>query len=208
MKSLKSNSAAPLLDVDAPAAVADIYLEVEPQGYGEFLRLPAHVKELTEAGVILEVPDLPSEVRAESLVDQIGIVHVPSDGFSPATQLRATVGGCRPGGNGPAPYLLGLDLHDVDARGRQALAAVWARPKDMTDLWRYWDQVQLKPAARDSRFIFCLCAAAVLGGLALQFVLPEAYQSLANILILSGSIVIAGACLWHWRRERSLSGSC
>jgi hypothetical protein len=93
MKSLKSNSAAPLLDVDAPAAVADIYLEVEPPGYGKFLRLPAHVEELNEAGVILEVPDLPSEVRAESLVDQIGIVHVPSDGLSPATQLRATVGG-------------------------------------------------------------------------------------------------------------------
>ncbi|MBU4448033.1 MAG: hypothetical protein KKD99_05555, partial [Proteobacteria bacterium] len=72
----------------------------------------------------------------------------------------------------------------------------------------YWDQVHPKLATGDGRFIFYLCAAALFGGVALQFVLPDSYKSLANILILFGSLVIAGKCLWHWWRERSLSRGC
>jgi hypothetical protein len=206
MKALISNAPSPILDVDALGVTPDFYLEIEPQGQGKFLRLQVHVKDLNAAGVILEVIDLPLDVKVESLLDQLGIIHLAPDGFSKETQLRTTVDWVRQGERGPAHYLLGLDLQEADFRFRRSLEKLLARPKDIADLWTYWDQAHLKPATGDGRFIFYLCAAALLGGVALQFALPDSYQSLANILILFGSLVIAGKCLWHWRRERGLSG--
>jgi hypothetical protein len=208
MKALISNAFSPILDVDAPGVTPDFYLEIEPQGQGKFLRLPVQVKDLTAEGVILEVVDLPHDLKVESLVDQLGIIHLAPDGFSKETQLHTTVGWFRQREPGSSHFLLGLDLKEADFRFRRSLENLLARPKDISDLWRCWDQVQPKPATGESWFIFCLCAAALLGGVALHFALPDSYKSLANILILFGSLVIAGKCLWHWRRERSLSGGC
>ena len=206
MKALISNATSPIPDVEAPGVTPDFYLEIEPQGQGKFFRLPVQVKDLTAEGVILEVVDLPHDLKVESLLDQLGIIHLAPDGFSKETQLRTTVVWVRQGESGPSHYLLGLDLKEADFQFRRSLENLLARPKDISDLWKYWDQVQPQPAAGDGRFIFYLCAAALLGGVALQFALPDSYNSLANILILFGSLVIAGKCLWHWRRERSLSG--
>lgn len=208
MKALISNATSPILDVEAPGVTPDFYLEIEPQGQGKFFRLPVQVKDLTAEGVILEVVDLPHDLKVESLLDQLGIIHLAPDGFSKETQLRTTVNWVRQGERGSSHYLLGLDLQEADFRFRRSLENLLARPKDISDLWTYWDQVHPQPATGDGRFIFYLCAAALLGGVALQFALPDSYQSLANILILFGSLVIAGKCLWHWRRERSLSGGC
>ena len=208
MKALISNATSPILDVEAPGVTPDFYLEIEPQGQGKFLRLPVQVKDLTAEGVILEVVDLPHGLKVESLLDQLGIIHLAPDGFSKETQLRTTVDWVRQGERGSSHYLLGLDLQEADFRFRRSLVNLLARPKDISDLWRYWDQVQPKPATGGGRFIFYLCAAALLGGVALQFALPDSYKSLANIPIFLGSLVIAGKCLWHWRRERSLSGGC
>lgn len=208
MKALISNATSPILDVEAPGVTPDFYLEIEPQGQGKFFRLPVQVKDLTAEGVILEVVDLPHDLKVESLLDQLGIIHLAPDGFSKETQLRTTVVWFRQGERGSSHYLLGLDLQEADFRFRRSLENFLARPKDISDLWTYWDQVHPKPATGDDRFIFYLCAAALLGGVALEFALPDSYQSLANILILFGSLVIAGKCLWHWRRERSLSGGC
>ena len=206
MKALISNAPSPILDVDALGVTPDFYLEIEPQGQGKFLRLQVHVKDLNAAGVILEVIDLPLDVKVESLLDQLGIIHLAPDGFSQETQLRTTVDWVRQGERGSSHYLLGLDLQEADFRFRRSLENFLARPKDISDLWKYWDQVHPQPVAGDGRFIFYLCAAALLGGAALEFTLPDSYKSLANILILFGSLVIAGKCLWHWRRERNLSG--
>jgi len=194
--------------MDAPGVTPDLYLEIEPQGQGQFFWLPGHVKDLTAAGVILEVVHLPHDVKVESLLNQLGIIHLGPDGFSKETQLRTTVDWVRQGEGGSAHYLLGLDLQEADFRFRRSLENLLARPKDISDLWKYWDQVHSQPVAGDGRFIFYLCAAALLGGAVLEFTLPDSYKSLANILILFGSLVIAGKCLWHWRRERSLSGGC
>ena len=208
MKALISNATSPILDAEAPGATPDFYLEIEPQGQGKFFRLPVQVKGLTAEGVILEVVDLPHDLKVESLMDQLGIIHLAPDGFSKETQLRTTVVWFRQGERGSSHYLLGLDLKEADFRFRRSLENLLARPKDISDLWTYWDQVQTKPATGDGRFIFYLGAGALLGGVALQFVLPDSDKSLANIPILFGSLVIAGKCLWHWRRERSLSGGC
>jgi hypothetical protein len=208
MKALISNVTSPILDVDAPGVTPDFYLEIEPQGQGKFFRLPVKVKNLTAEGVILEGVDLPHDVKVESLLDQLGIIHLAPDGFSKETQFRTTVDWVRQGERGSSHYLLGLDLQEADFRFRRSLENLLARPKDISDLWTYWDQVHPQPATGDGRFIFYLCAAALLGGVALEFALPDSYKSLANILILFGSLVIAGKCLWHWRRERSLSGGC
>jgi hypothetical protein len=206
MKARISNATSPFPDLEAPGVTPAIYLEIEPQGGGKFLRLPVHVKDLTADGVILEAVDLPPDIQVESLLDQFGIIHLTPDGFSQETQLRTTVVWFRQGERGSSHYLLGLDLKEADFRFRRSLENLLARPKDISHLWTYWDQVQPQPAAVDGRFIFYLCGAALLGGLALQFALPDFYHSLASILILFGSLVIAGKCLWHWRRERSLSG--
>ena len=206
MKALISNVTSPILDVDAPGVTPDFYLEIEPQGQGKFFRLPVQVKDLTAEGVILEVVDLPPDLKVESLVDQLGIIHLPPDGFSKETQLQTAVVWFRQGERGSSHYLLGLDLKEADFQFRRSLENLLARPKDISHLWKYWDQVQPKAATGDGRFIFYLCAAALLGGVALQFTLPDSDKYLSNILILFGSIVIAGKCLWHWWRERSLSG--
>jgi hypothetical protein len=208
MKAPISNGTSPILDVKAPGVTPDFYLEIEPQGQGKFFRLPVQVKDLTAEGVILEVVDLPHDLKVESLLDQLGIIHLAPDGFSKKTQLRTTVDWVRQGERGSSHYLLGLDLKEADFRFRRSLENFLARPKDISHLWTYWDQVHPKPATGGGRFIFYLCAAALLGGVALQFALPDSYQSLANILILFGSLVIGGKCLWHWWRERSLSGGC
>ena len=208
MKTPISNVTPPNLDVEAPGFTPDFYLEIEPQAHGKLLRLPVHVKDLTAEGVILEVVDLPHDLKVESLVDQLGIIHLAPDGFSKETQLRTTVVWFRQGESGSSHYLLGLDLKEADFQFRRSLENLLARPKDISDLWRYWDQVKSKPATGDGRFIFYLGAAALFGGVTLQFGLPDVYSSLAIILILLGSLVIAGKCLWHWWRQRSLSGEC
>ena len=206
MKAPVSNATRPSLDVEAPGATPEFYLEIEPQGPGKLFRLPVQVKDLAAEGVILEVIDLPHDLQAESLVGQLGIIHLAPDGFSKETQLRTAVVWVRQGESGPSHYLLGLDLKEADFRFRRSLENLLARPQDIADLWRYWDQAKPKPATDDGRFIFYLGAAALLGGVALQFSLPDSSNSLAIILILFGSLVIAGKCLWHWWRQRSLSG--
>jgi hypothetical protein len=205
MKAPISNDTLPIPDLEAPGVTPDFYLEIEPQGQGKFLRLPVHVKDLTAEGVILEVVDLPHDLKGEGLVDQLGIIHLAPDGFSKETQLRTTVVWVRQGESGPSHYLLGMDLKEADFQFRRSLENLLARPKDISDLWKYWDQVKPKPATGDGRSVFYLGAAALLGGVALQFGLPDVYNSLAIILILLGSLVIAGKCLWHWWRESSLS---
>ncbi len=208
MKALISNATSPILDMAAPGVTSDFYLEIEPQGQGKFFRLPVQVRDLTAEGVILEVADLPHDLKVESLLDQLGIIHLAPDGFSKETQLRTTVVWFRPEESGSSHYLLGLDLKEADFRCRRSLENLLARPKDSADLWRYWDQVHPQPATGDGRFFFYLGAGALLGGVALHFALPDSHISLAIILILFGSLVIAGKCLWHWRRERRLAGGC
>jgi hypothetical protein len=180
-------------------------LEIEPQGQGKFFRLPVQIKELTAEGVVLKLDDLPHDLKVDGLVDQLGLIHLAPDGLSRETQLRTTVIWVRQEEHNPSQYLLGLDLKAADFQFRRSLENLLARPKDISDLWRYWDQVKPKSAAGDGRLIFYLAAAALLGGVALQFSLPDSHNSLAIILILFGSLVIAGKCLWHWWRERSFS---
>ncbi|MCJ7819327.1 MAG: hypothetical protein MUP25_05830, partial [Syntrophales bacterium] len=167
------------------------------------------VKDLSAEGLILEVAELPHDVKAESLVDQLGVIHLAPDGLSKETHLRTTMVWVRQEESDSSHYLLGLDLKEADFQFRRSLENLLARPKDVADLWKYWDQVKPKPEARtatgDGKFIFYLGAGALLGGVALQFGLPDFHNSLAIILILSGSLVIAGKCLWHWWRQRSLS---
>jgi hypothetical protein len=205
MKAPISNGTSPILDVAAPGVTPDFYLEIEPQGQGKVFRLPVQVKELTAEEVVLELADLPHDLTADGLVDQLGLIHLAPDGLSRETQLRTTVVWVRQAESNPSQYLLGLDLKAADFKVRRSLENLLARPKDISDLWRYWDQVKPKAAAGDGRLIFYLGAAALLGGVALQFGLPDFHNSLAIILILFGSLVIAGKCLWHWWRERSFS---
>jgi hypothetical protein len=208
MKSPINNVTSPILAGAPPGGTPVFYLEIEPQGQGKFFRLPVQVQGLTPEEVVLEMIELPHDLKAENLLDQSGVIHLSADGFSRETQLRTTVVWCRQGESGSAHYLLGLDLKEADFRFRRSLENLLTRPKDISDLWKHWDQVQTKPATGDGRFIFYLCVAVLLGGVALQFALPDSYKSLANILILLSSTVIAGKCLWHWWRERDLSGGC
>ena len=205
MKELISNATLPILTGEAPGVNPDFYLEIEPQGLAKVFRLPVQVNGLSGKEVILKVTELPQDVQAVSLLDQSGIIHLAPDGFSKDVQLRTRVVWLRQGENGSSHFLLGLDLKEADFRFRRSLKNLLARPKDIADLWNHWDQVQSKAISVDGRFIFYLCVMALLVGVALQFVLPDSYKSLANILILSGSLAIAGKCVWHWWRERNLS---
>jgi hypothetical protein len=196
-------------DVTAPDPTHDCYLDIDPQGQGKLSRLPMLVKDLTAEGVILEALDLPPDVQVEGLVDQIAIIHLRPDGFSKETELRTPVVWVRQGETDPSHYLLGFDLKKDDFQFRRSLENLLARPKDISDLWRHWDQakprLQAQPAAGEGRFVFYLGATALLAGVALQFGLPDSHNLVATILILAGSLVIAGKCLWHWWREYSLS---
>ena len=164
MKALISNATSPILDVEAPGVTPDFYLEIEPQGQGKFFRLPVQVKDLTAEGVILEVVDLPHDLKVESLLDQLGIIHLAPDGFSKETQLRTTVDWVRQGERGSSHYLLGLDLKEADFRFRRSLENLLARPKDISDLWRYWDQVQPKPGHRRRQVHFLPVCRGAFGG--------------------------------------------
>ena len=205
MKAPISNATPPILDAEAPGATPDFYLEIEPQGQGKSIRLPVQVKDLSAEGVILELVDLPQDFKAESLVDQSGVIHLAPDGLSKETHLQTTVVWVRQGESDSSHYLMGLNLKEADFRFRRSLENLLDRPKDIEDLWKHWDQAkpqpQPQPAAGESKLIFYLGAAGLLGGLGLQFALPDSHMNIAIILILLGSLVIAGKCLWHWWRE-------
>jgi hypothetical protein len=208
MKELISNATLPILTGEAPGVNPDIYLEIEPQGLGKLFQLPVQLNGLSAKEVVLKVTELPQGVQAVSLLDQLGIIHLAPDGFSKDVQLRTRVVWLRQGENGSCHYLLGMDLKGADFRFRRSLKNLLARPKDISDLWNHWDQVQIKAVPADGRVIFYLCVIALLVGVALQFMLPDSYKSLAKILILSGCLAIAGKCLWHRWRERDLSRGC
>jgi hypothetical protein len=208
MKELISNATLPILTGEATGVDPDIYLEIEPQGLGRLFRLPVQLNGLSAKEVVLKVIELPQSVLAVSLLNQSGIIHLAPDGFSKDVQFRTRVVWLRQVENGSCHYLLGLELKGADFRFRRSLKNLLARPKDISAIWNHWDQVQIKAVPADARFIVYLCVIALLVGAALQFILPDLYKPLANILILSGCLAIAGKSLWHWWRERDLSRGC
>jgi hypothetical protein len=194
----------PSPDMGTLGATADLYLELEPQGQDKSFRLPVHLKGLADAGIILEVVDLPPELKSESLLYQEGIIHMVPGGFTKETQLRSKVVWVRQGEQGASHYLLGLDLKEADLRIRRSLENLIARPRDISDLWTYWDEVQTKPATNHDRIVFYVGIGACLGGLALAVALPDSHNAPSMVLILMGIYVIAGKCLWNWWRGRSI----
>lgn len=204
MKAQVSNATMQNLNLGTPGVTADLYLEIESQGQDQSFRLPVHVKDLADVGVILEVGDLPPGLQGESLLHQEGIIHMVPDGFTKETQLRSKVAWIRQGEQGSSHYLLGLELGEADFRARRTLEKLIARPKDISDLWTYWDQVQPKPVTNSGRSILYVGAGAFLGGLALRFAVPDSSNALAMVLTLSGLYVIAGKCLWNWWRGRGI----
>lgn len=205
MKAEISNATMPNLELGTPAVTAGLYLEIEPQGQGESFRLPVHVGDLAAEGIILEVVDLPPRLKGESLLHQEGIIHMIPDGFTKETQLRSKVVWIRQGDRGFSHYLLGLDLGEADFRARRSLENLIARPKDISDLWTYWDQVQPKPATNYGKIIlYVVGVGAFLGGLALKVALPDSNNALAMVLTLVGMYVIASTYLWNWWRRRSI----
>jgi hypothetical protein len=205
MKAPIDNGTVPIPVMGTSGATPDLYLEVEPQGQDKSFRLPVHVQNLAAEGVILEVADLPPGVKGETLLQQEGIIHLVPDGLTKETQLRTKVVWVRQGERGPSHYLLGLDLEEADFRARRSLEKLITRPKDMSDLWKYWDQGQTKPAPNDGRIIFYVGAGAFLAGLALKVALPDSHNAMAIILALAGGYVIAGKCLWNWWRRYNIS---
>lgn len=194
----------PNLNLGTPGVTAGLYLEIESQGQDKPFRLPVQVGDLATEGVILEVVDLPPGLKGESLLHQEGIIHMVPDGLTREIQLRSTVVWIRQGERGPSHYLLGLDLGKADFRARRSLEKLIARPKDISDLWTYWDQVQTKPATNNGRIILYVGVGAFLGGLALKVTLPDSNNALAMVLTLFGIYMIAGNCLWNWWRGRSI----
>jgi hypothetical protein len=207
MKEKTSKVTFPTLNQEATGTTGDFYLEIEPRGQRDFFRVPVKVKELAAEGVVLEVVHLAQGLEVQTLVNQEGIIHLAPDGFSRQAQLRGKVVWWRPGTGELEPfhYLLGLDLGKADFRSRCFLENLLTRPRDISDLWKHWDESQIKPADRDGRIIFYLGVGALLGGAAMYFTLAEPYKSLANILTFSGSLLIAGQCLRHWWRDRRLA---
>jgi hypothetical protein len=204
MKAQRNNATIPNLNLGTPGVPTYLDLEIESQGQDKSFRLPVHVKHLADAGVILEVDDLPPGLQGESLLHQAGIIHMVPDGFTKETQLHSKVVWIRQGERGASHYLLGLDLGEADFRARRSLENFLARPKDISDLWTYWDQVQTKPATDNGRIILYAGVGAFLGGVALKVALPDSNGALAMILTLLGIYLIAGKCLWNWWRTRSI----
>jgi hypothetical protein len=204
MKAEISNVTMPNLKLGTPGVTAGLYLEIESQGQDKSFLLPVHVGDLAAEGVILEVVDLAPGLKGESLLHQEGIIHMVPDGLTRETQLRSKVVWIRQGERGSSHYLLGMDLGEADFRARRSLENLISRPKDISDLWTYWDQVQPKPATNNGRIILYAGVGAFLGGLALKVALPDSNNALAVVLTLVGMYVIAVECLWNWWRGRSI----
>ncbi len=204
MKAPASNPTLPSPKPGAPGVTPGLYLEIESQDHKSF-RLPVHVEDLAAEGVILEVAGLPSALQGDSLFHQEGIIHLVPDGFTKETRLRSQVVWIRQVEPGSSRYLLGMDLGEADFRAQRCLQNLISRPKDISDLWTYWDQVQTKPAGNNGIIIFYVGVGVFLGGLGLKVALPDSYNPLAMGLTLSGLYLIAGKCLWNWWQGRSLS---
>jgi hypothetical protein len=209
MKTLKDNAGAAIPELATTGAALDMYLEVEPLGHNGSSRLPVQVKDLADEGVILEVADFPNGFDGEALLQQPAVIHLAPDGVTKETQLPSKVVWVRQGENGTSHYLLGLDLGEADFRARRVLKKFVSRPKDMADLWTYWDQAQPKPAepaapTNDSKIIFFLGAGVSVAGVALKVTLPSSYDVMAMTLVLVGIYMIAGKCLWNWWRGRTV----
>ena len=205
MKAQASNASVPILDLETSGATLDLYLEIDLQEQDKFIRLPVHVKNLADEGVILEVLDLPPGLDG-SLLNQKAIIHLEPHGVTKETRVQSQVVWVRQGERGSGHYLLGLDLTEADFRTRRFLENLVARPKDMAELWTSWDQVHSIQADQphDSKIIFYLGAGIFVGGVGLKATLPGSYDVMAMTLILVGMYVIAGKCLWDWWRRRTL----
>jgi hypothetical protein len=203
MKTIIKDPPLPIFSPETSGGFATFSLEISLPGHETAFRLPVHMKSLATEGVIMEV-ELPPELSAETLLDQTGTIHMAPDGLTKETQLRSKVVWVRRGERGPAHFLLGMDVGEADFRSRRALENLLARPKDISNLWTYWDQVQTKPPAADGKFIYYVGAGALLGGVAIQVTLPGSYHSLAIILTLFGIYAIAGKCLWNWWHKRTI----
>jgi hypothetical protein len=209
MKKLKDNDGAPIHDLGTVGATLDLYVEVEPRGQNKSCRLPVQVKNLTNEGIIMEVSDFPNGFDGEAILQQPAVIHLSPDGVTKETQVPSKVVWVRQGEGGAGHYLLGLDLGEADFRTRRVLEKFVDRPKDMTDLWTYWDQVQPKPAkpiahSHNNKVIFFLGAGVSLAGVALKVALPNSYDVMAMTLTLMGIYLIAGRCLWNWWRGRTV----
>jgi hypothetical protein len=206
MKTSIDNASMPVLDVETPGATPDLFLEIDPQEKNTSFRLPVRVKNLADEGVILEVFDLPSGLNGETLLQKEAVIHLVPDGVTKETRLRSKVVWTRQGERGACHFLLGLDLNGADFRTRRILEKLVARPKDMSKLWTYWDQVQAKPAdhPNNGRIVFYLGAVISLGGLGLKATLPDSYDVLAMTLTLLGIYVIAGKFFWDWWHQRTV----
>jgi hypothetical protein len=195
MKAQVSNATLTNLNQGTPGIRPDLYLEILSQEHEKPWHVPVHVKDFSTAGVILEVVKLPRGLKGESLLHLESVLHMAPDGFTKETQLRGKVVWVRPGETGPSHYLLGLDPGEVGFRARRSLESLIARPKDISDLWTYWDQVQTRTATSNGRIIFYAGIGVFLSGMVLRVALPGSHNSLCMILTLVGIYVIAGKCL-------------
>ena len=109
-----------------------------------------------------------------------------------------------PRGTGSFPLPVGSGFGEADFRARRSLENFITRPKDISDLWTYWDQVQNKPATNNGGIILYVGVGTLLGGLALKVALPNSDNTLAIALTMVGIYVIAVKCLWNWWRGRSI----
>ena len=201
----------------------------------EICKFPVAVKNLTMAGVILEILHLDEDLKTDNFKGCEGVLQVIAQDDRTIVEVPGKILWTR-NREGDPRVTLGVELLEpLSMPLRHALEADMAiGAKDMKVLWDYWDEIQesaaageladaVRPApppmnhrvASEERADACnkggcwywLGFGAILSGLALQFQQSEYLGFFGLLLMFAGSSVVAMKSLRSMRQLSSFSSA-
>jgi|UniRef100_A0A7C3SIY6 hypothetical protein len=184
-------------------AGATLILEVAPQPGEVPLRISVTVQNFAADLLTLKVTGSPSWIEWATLSGREAHLHLPPAGFPEPGTIPGRITWVKQSDPEGSLVFLGLTVGQPAAKVQKLLEdQVLHTPKDMQDLWRQWDRVQIKSRRSAVMGIAALVIGGALGAAGVVLALspqrfPPSYGF--GLLAAGGLLVLAGAVWICWR---------